>query len=178
MTSLAQFDRVFIDLSGIEEWSDMVRALDAGLRQARAGVACEHMVARPIFSGATKLAWRLRHDADVLLEEARRRASLLGKNWIETVEIRCNVPGDTESGPADALTELYALVNQDILASESLRIDATAIAEELLPHLPPECRTLLGETPAQFGDVLTALVRDGAEDVLARLHAKYEPGDT
>ncbi len=177
VTSLAQFERVPIDLTGIEEWPGMVRALDAGLRQKRAGVTCEHMVARPIFTGATKLAWSLRRDADLLLEEARRRASLLGRNWIETVEIRCSVPGEAGTGPAGALTELHALMDRDILASESLRLDAAAIAEELLPQLPPECRALLGETPEQFGDALTALVRDGAEDVLARLHAKHEPGD-
>ena len=46
LTSVAQFERVTVELGGIEDWRDMVRALGRALGQVRDGVASEHLVAR------------------------------------------------------------------------------------------------------------------------------------
>ncbi len=57
------------------------------------------------------------------------------------------------------------------MQSAAYQAEVTAIAEGLRSQLPPECRSLLGNDEAEFKDVHATLVAEGAEDVLARLHA-------
>ena len=91
---------------------------------------------------------------------------------VERVELNCTAPAEAaDVDGVDPLTELRRLIGDEILAGEHFRADATAIAEELRGQLPPECRNLLGDSEAAFAARLGAIMREGAEDVLARLHA-------
>ncbi len=179
LTSVAQFERVAVDLSGIDVWRDMVDAVGHALERARGSVPSEHLIARLRLFGRTPLAWRLRHDIDLLGTEAGARAAGAGKCWIEKVEIACDSPAtDASSGrAADPLVELRRLIDDDVMHAEGFRVDAASIARELRDQLPAECRAILGMDEEAFAANVAAAIRDGVEDVFARLRvATSEPG--
>jgi DNA repair protein SbcD/Mre11 len=174
-TSVAQFERVTVDLGGTEDWRDMVHALARSLGQARDSVASEHLVTRLHLTGSTTLAWRLRRDLDLLRTEAEDQAAALGKTWIDKIEVDCRTPGtipapSAEADPLDELRRLMGEVTQD----DAYRAEITAIAEELRTQLPPECRSLLGADTDTFAANLAEAAQDGIDDVLARLRAGSE----
>jgi DNA repair protein SbcD/Mre11 len=169
-TSIAQFESVPIDLSGVETWEDMVAIIATEVGLARKQVKSEHLVARLHFTGATPLAWRMRRDRDLLWEEAAHRAHVIGKSWIEKIEIDCRAPGADSDVNADPVIELRRLIDEEVVRSDAYRTEIAGIAIELRNQLPPECRDLLGSEDSFDGEI-DALGRDGAEDVLARMHA-------
>lgn len=176
-TSVAQFERVTVELAGIEDWPDMVRALGRALGETRDSVASEHLVARLHLTGTTKLAWRLRRDLDLLRTEAEDQAAALGKSWIDKVEVDCRAPGSTPdaAGPAqaDPLEELRRLMGE-VARDDAYVAEIAAIAEELRTQLPPECRAVLGADADSFAAGLSDAARDGIDDVLARLGGRSE----
>ncbi len=173
-TSIAQFERVVVDATGVEDWRDLVAALARALEQARGDVACEHLVARLRVTGATPLAWRIRRDLDLLKTEADDRASVIGSCWVEKLEVDCRAPGAVVGASADPLTELRRLIDEEVIGSDAYQVEVAAIAEELRTQLPQECRGLLGSDEAAFKAMIGALAKDGSENVLARLHAGAE----
>jgi len=171
LTSIAQFESVPVDLRSIDEWKDMLGAVARALQRVRAHVASEHFVARLRLSGATSLAWRIRTDRELLQADAANQAIDIGKTWIEKIEIACQPP-QAAAGPAlDPVSELRRLIGEEVVPSDAYQMEIQAIAEELRSQLPAECRALLGSDEANFRAALAALVTEGAEDVLARLHA-------
>ena len=183
VTGVAQFERLHVDLTGAGQWRDMLRALSNGLEVLRAHSPSEHLVIRPCFSGVTPLAWRLRRDADLVKTEAADKAfaAAPGKYWIEAIEIDCVAPDPVADPSSDPLTELRRLVRTEVVTSEAFRLEASSIAEELRGQLPVDARAFLGLDESEFETTMTAIIRDGTEDVLARLHprAAAKPnGDT
>ena len=175
-TSIAQFERVPLSVGGIEDWRDMVRELARVLGQARDAVGSEHLVARIRLTGETALAWRLRRDADLLRTEAEDQAAALGKTWIDKVEIDCRAPdGGPASTGADRLVELRRLMDE-AAGDEAYLAEIATIAEELRGQLPVEIRSMLGTNASEFSAGLSEAVRDGIDDVLARLRAGSEAG--
>ncbi|MFG1421799.1 metallophosphoesterase family protein [Roseixanthobacter liquoris] len=170
-TSIAQFARVPVDATGIEDWRDLVAAVARALEQARAEVRAEHLVARVQVTGATPLAWRMRRDLDLLKTEADARAAHMGACWIEKLEVACAAPALGTASPADPLRELHRLIADEIVRSDAFQADLVAIAEELRLQLPPECRDAFGADEAAVQALLARLAHEGAEDVLARLQA-------
>ena len=175
LTSVAQFERLPVNLTGIEDWRDAIGALSAALDQMRERVAAEHLVVRPRFFGTTPLAWRIRRDSDVLYTEAASRAFLAGKCWIDKIEIDCRAPGATLAPTADPVAELRRFINHDVVGSPAYQAEIAAIADELLGQLPSECRDILGQRESDVQQTLAELIREGSEDVLARLHAGAGP---
>jgi len=177
VTSLAQFERVDVDLSGIEDWKDMVGAVASALERAREEAVSGHLVARLRVTGTTPLAWRLRRDIDLLKAEADDRAGLAGQCWVEKVEIECEVSGmapGTASISASPILELRRLIDEEITQSQAYQAELARIADELRGQLPPECRSLLGSDAEASRALLANLAREGTADVLARLHARAE----
>lgn len=176
VTSIAQFERVAVDATGIDDWRDLVAALARALEQARGDVASEHLVARLRVMGATPLAWRIRRDLDLLKTEADDRASVIGSCWVEKLEVDCRAPGAVAGASADPLTELRRLIDEEVIGSDAYQAEIAGIAEELRTQLPQECRGLLGSDEEALRATIAALAKDGSEDVLARLHAGAEGG--
>lgn len=176
ITSIAQFERVAVDATGIDDWRDLVASLARALEQAHGDVASEHLVARLRVTGATPLAWRIRRDLDLLKTEADDRSSVIGSCWVEKLEVDCRAPGAVAGASADPLTELRRLIDEEVIGSDAYQAEVAAIAEELRTQLPQECRGLLGSDEEAFKAKIAGLVRDGSEDVLARLHAGAENG--
>ena len=177
VTSLAQFERVAVDLDGIDEWNEVVSAIELALGRARDAAVSEHLVARLTLTGSTPLAWKLRRDGDLMKTEADTRAETMGRSWVEKLEIDCVAPeaGLSRGALGDPFAELRHLIGDEILHSEAFRAEMAAVAEELRGQLPTECRaTVLGNDIESFEAALARYVADGAEDVLARLHAPTE----
>jgi exonuclease SbcD len=179
-TSVAQFERISVDLGNVETWREMVDALGLALGQARDAVASEHFVARLQLTGTTSLTWRLRRDLDLLRVEAQSQAAGLDKTWIDKVEVDCRPSlgsqGVVPSSDVDPLEELRLLMG-DVVLDDAYLAEITAIAEDLRSQLPPECRGLLGTDAAAFATNLAAASRDGIDDVLARLKAAPVSGN-
>ncbi|QCI64231.1 metallophosphoesterase family protein [Phreatobacter stygius] len=177
-TSVAQFERVAVNVDGIEDWRALVAAMTRAFEQARERTQSEHLVARLSITGTTPLAWQIRRDADLLKAEADDRASVIGKSWVEKLEIDCTAPGVVAGAPADPLAELHDLIAGEVLSSSAYAMELTVIAEELRAQLPVECRTIFGTSEEAFKAALGRLAREGAEDVLARLHAAADGGQS
>ena len=168
-TSIAQFERITVDLGGVEDWRGMTATLGTALGHARNDVPSEHLVARLKLTGTTPLAWRLRRDVDLLRGEAERQAEAIGKTWIDKLEVECR-PGQMAIGPAEAdpLEELRRLMGE-VADGDAYRAEIAEIAEDLRAQLPPECRSIVGADPKAFAVALAAATRDGIDEVLARL---------
>jgi DNA repair exonuclease SbcCD nuclease subunit len=171
ITSVAQFERVSVDTTGLEEWRDLIAAVTRALEQTRESVMSEHLVARLHLTGATALSWRIRRDLDLLKAEAYDRGTLIGGCWIEKLEVATHSPTETAGSSADPLVELRRLIEEEVLQSEGFQTELLAVADELRAQLPQECRDSLGADEAAFKAGLTLMAREGTEDVLARLHA-------
>lgn len=167
LTSLAQFERVRVDLSGLADWGAALRLIARTLAESRDQAKSRHLIARLELRGATPLAWRLRRDRDVLLAEAQNLAQQLRDCAIEQVDLDCTNP---PAPPSDLpVEELGRLIETAVLPDEGYRLELARLADGL--RLPPELRqSLFGNQPPS-AEFLAALARDGAADVLARLRA-------
>jgi DNA repair exonuclease SbcCD nuclease subunit len=173
LTSVAQFERVPIDLAGADDWREALGRIEKGLEAVREAAPSEHLVARLALTGLTPLAWRLRADADVLAEESRAIGAAIGKTWIDRIELDCAAPRTTENAPSgDPVAELHALMETEVAQSKAFQDALSEIAEELRRNLPPGARDgLLGQDPGELAQILRAIAREGAKDVLAHLRA-------
>lgn len=176
VTSVAQFERVSVDATGLDDWGELVSAIGKALERARQHVIGEYLVARVQLIGTTPLAWRIRRDLDLIKTEADDRASTIGGCWVEKLDIDCHASGGASDAAADPIGELQNLVNLDVVKSEAYRAEVAKIADELRAQLPPESRTLLGTDEAAFGATVAQAVDQGCKDILARLRASAESG--
>ena len=173
LTSVAQFQRISVDLGGVEDWREALARIEKRLLAARAAGLSEHLVARLTLIGATPLAWRLRSDSDILAEDSRALGAAIGKTWIDKIELDCAALQANEIAPAsDPVAELRALMETEVAQSKAFQDALSEIAEELSRNLPHGSRDgLLGRDSGEFANMLRAVAREGAEDVLAHLRA-------
>ncbi|RYE29953.1 MAG: DNA repair exonuclease [Hyphomicrobiales bacterium] len=176
VTSVAQFERVTVDATGVEDWRELVAGVARALEATRSAVASAHLVARVQVVGATSLAWRIRRDVDLLKTEADDRAALIGSCWVEKLEIACQPPALPGATSGDPLTDLHRLIEEQILGSDAFAATLAGMAEEIRAQLPQECRDVLGADEEAFRERVARLARDGAETVVARLQAADEKG--
>jgi DNA repair protein SbcD/Mre11 len=173
-TSVAQFERVTVDVAEIGEWAGLVCRIGETLERARAGLVSQHLVARIRLVGTTPLAWRIRRDPDLLKTEADDWASRAEACWVEKLEIECRAPGAAQDSSESPIAELGRLIDEEVLNSDAYRNELCSIAEELRSQLPPECRNALGSGDAAFQAAVAKLAKDGSQDVLASLQASPE----
>jgi DNA repair protein SbcD/Mre11 len=172
-TSVAEFQRVAVDLVGVEEWRAALQRIEAALGAARLAAQSEHVVARLRLKGATPLAWRLRYDADKLAEDARALSAVIGKTWIDKIELACLEPSAAAASPlSEPIAELRALMEREVAHSKAFQDAMRELADDLRGHLPPGSREdLLGRDADEFGEILRGVASEGAEEVLAHLRA-------
>jgi DNA repair exonuclease SbcCD nuclease subunit len=169
-TGVAQFERVELDVAGVEDWPALAAAIGAALRGARATAESEQLVVRLRLGGATPLHWLLRRDADRLRAEAEAQADAAGRTWIEKVEVDCRPPG-LAAPSADPTVELRALVREQVAADPAFAAEALAALTELQAALPAEARGALGDGEEAQRRILETLTAEGVDDVLARLRS-------
>jgi DNA repair exonuclease SbcCD nuclease subunit len=177
IVSVAQFERIHVDASGISTWRELASGIEAALGDALGKSASEHLVARLSVSGITPLAWTIRRDADFLRTEAESRSAALGNVWIDKLEIDCRRPTTVMLGEsADPVEELKKVIADDIIDSEGFQAEARDIVEKLLDQLPPECRRTLIPDDDGLAARVRQLSEEGSEEVLARLAATDDDG--
>jgi exonuclease SbcD len=167
----AVFERVAIDLSGAQDWRQMLERVGETLSSLRSEAGADHLILRIALTGLTPLAWKLRRDPDFLLAEITNLAAGLTGCWVEKIDIDCRGmdAGTALSGP-DPVEELASLIRTDVLASHAFRQEAGAVLDELLLQLPRELRESLAGDEQAAGDLAEAMALAGSDDVLAYLH--------
>ncbi|HEY0252986.1 MAG TPA: hypothetical protein VGC41_15730, partial [Kofleriaceae bacterium] len=173
LTGLAQFERVPVDVTGLETWSEIVRKIGETLSAHRDAAMSPHLVARLLISGSTSLSFRLRRDRDQLQAEAQEVARSIGKTWIDKVEVDCTLPQSLATSSSDPLLELRTLMHDQVLPSASFAEAVREIARELEQQLPAESRRIFGEDDETFNAAIRRLSTKGVEEVLARLGNRH-----
>ncbi|WP_234818642.1 hypothetical protein [Sinorhizobium fredii] len=172
-TSIAQFERLFVDVSGASDWKELVSQVSTGLERLRSTVTADHLVTRIQLHGSNPLAWRIRRDLDLVRTEMETRGSIIGNVWIDKVQTSWAEPGD--DGPsAGALGELSSIIAGDVLSSTAYQQELVSIAEELRGQLPAELRDIFGTDEASFQNIIGEYAHDGSAEVLARLRGGQE----
>lgn len=172
LTSVAQFERVDVDLTGVAEWRDAAASIEAALAACREATASPHLVARLRLTGRTPLTWQIRRDIDLFRTEAEQRGERIGRTWIEKLELDVATPlSGGEPASADPVVELGALMRDEVIARSSFRDEVREMVRDLLSDLPPESRNFAGGDEASFEHFIDALLVEGAEDIAARMKA-------
>ena len=117
LTSIAQFERLNLDVSRIEEWRDLLRAATKVIERARQNAVSEHAIFRLRLEGTSQLAFRIRRDADLAKAELDNIAAGVGRTWIETLEVACKL-GPVEDASSNPIFELRDLIASDVIISD------------------------------------------------------------
>lgn len=163
--AVAQFERLPVECHQVSDWPDLIEALKHALRTARRGHLGEHLIVRPVLTGATPLAWRVGRDLDLLHAEAQNVAEKIGTLWIDKIEVALATVSNEPTG--GAVEELARIVTQ-----RGLPPDDPTVQEDvarLLKHLPRELRGLLGDSEEETTAAIADAMQQGAMEVLARL---------
>jgi len=174
----AVFERLAIDLTGAQDWRQMLEKVGDALASLRNEAAADHLILRIALTGTTPLAWKLRRDPDFLLAEITNLAAGLNGCWVEKIDIACRgvETGTAMTGP-DPVEELADLIRTDVLASHAFRLEAASLVDELLLQLPRELRDSLAGDEQAAGILAQALALAGSDDVLAYLHGSDAEAD-
>lgn len=177
VVSMAQFERVAVDASGLADWRQLAARIESALGEASDRSASDHLVARLSVYGATPLAWTIRRDADLLHTEAESRAAAIGTVWIEKLEANCRRPALVDpADSSDPVEVLRRTMNDEIVGSEAFRAQAQIIVDSLFDQLPAECRRVLAPDETGLALLIGQLSDEGSEEVLARLTAAGAEG--
>lgn len=177
VVSMAQFERVAVDASGLADWRQLAARIESALGEASDRSASDHLVARLSVYGATPLAWTIRRDADLLHTEAESRAGAIGTVWIEKLEANCRRPALVDpADSSDPVEVLRRTMSDEIVGSEAFRAQAQIIVDSLLDQLPAECRRVLAPDETGLALLIGQLSDEGSEEVLARLTAAGAEG--
>ncbi|PDT28663.1 DNA repair exonuclease [Rhizobium sp. L9] len=177
-TSIAQFERVNVDLTGVDDWREAAMMVETALMAQRDRTASPHLVARLRLSGRTPLSWQLRRDVDLMQAEAERRSDAIGRTWIEKLELAFEAPSiPADAVAADPVVELGALMRDEVITRSGFRDEVREMVRDLLADLPPESRAFAGQNEAGFERFIDCLLADGAEDIAARMKA-VDRGDS
>lgn len=170
LTSLAQFARVTVDVSNAQDWRGLVDLIGRAVEDERQRTRSDHLVARLRLVGTTPLSFAIRRDADLLLSEAEQRAERTGRAWIEKLELDVRAPSlRPQQATSDPVHELGALMRDDVMPAHGYREQVRDMVQSLLDDLPPESRRFAGNDPAAFDTFVEDLIREGSEDLIARL---------
>jgi len=167
--AVAVFERLPLDLSGVDDWHGMLDRAESVLSAARVAAGGAHLVARLAVTGATPLAWRLRRDEDLLLAELQNLAASLGECWIEAEELAVSAPAAAAGAGAGPVPELARLMREGVVENHAYREELREALGDLLRQLPREARSLLAADEAAEETLLSELAMQGSDTVLARL---------
>lgn len=170
LTSIAQFERLVVDISQAEDWRSLVNTLSGALEGKRTEVASEHFVARVQITGASPLTWNIINDMDLLKTELDHRGEAIGKTWIEMIELGSgDASMNSGLGSVGAISELARLITTEVINSEAFVLEFKTVAEELRAQMPAELRQAFGANSEDFEKVLNDLKYEGARVAVARL---------
>ena len=175
LTSVAQFERLSVDVTGTVEWSEAIAQVRSSLETLRASVPSRHAVVRLGLTGSSPLSWAMVRDKDLLLAEAEQAAEQVGDTWVEKLELDLTQPkAHAPEGTADPIFELAASMRDDA-NSEAFRAEAKAFIQKIVADLPAEGRNFAGKDEAGLELFLDRVLASGTDLVTARLKASGSP---
>ncbi|MBZ9921837.1 DNA repair exonuclease, partial [Mesorhizobium sp. BR1-1-7] len=144
LTSVAQFERVSVDLTGASEWSEAIVRIRSGLEQSRQVARSRYLVARLGLIGTSVLSWSLMRDRDLAVAEAEQAAEQVGDTWVEKLEFALSAPGVGDlASVADPTLELAQSMRANA-GSEAFRSEAREFMLKTIADLPPDARSFAG----------------------------------
>ncbi|PBB29607.1 DNA repair exonuclease [Mesorhizobium sp. WSM3882] len=171
LTSVAQFERVGVDLTGTAEWSEAVIRIRAGLEQARKQARSRYLVTRLGLVGTSALSWSLMRDRDLAIAEAEQAAEQVGDTWVEKLELDLSAPAAGDWGTvADPTLELAQSMRANA-NSEAFRSEAREFVLKTIADLPPDARGFAGKDEAGLEQFLDDVLAGSVDLVTARLKA-------
>lgn len=178
-TAIAQFERVPVDVAGIETWPAVLRKVEMELGSASDAALSNSLVARLELTGLTPLAFRLRRDVDELISETREAAA--DGVFIEAIDMqaqstaaadRTGADGTgAEGAGSDPFAELRLLMDTHGRGLDAVRKAARELVVDLQQHLPVDARARLGDSDEDVAAMVETFMREGAETLLARFEA-------
>lgn len=167
--SLAQFDPIAVDVSGIESWDDIVPKIENAMMLAKDKALSQHLVARIELIGATPLNWRLINDSR-LFEEIKLISERVGNMWIDKFLVHTTAVIEG-SNMADPTSEL-ALIMADIAQNRSdIRDFIKETASSLRNDPQLGLNSLMGTDEDAFNSFIDKVINEGSRDIVARLKA-------
>lgn len=167
---LVRFERVSMDISGLETQHELVDHAEKALAEAYSTAETNYLIARIHLQGKTPLWSQLHRDKELMYVEMREAAKRSGSVFIEQIENETYSPTqnttDVGAAPINELRELLGAEGFD----RTYVTDATqALLEELRKKLPVELKehfdVVLDDT------LLQHYLQQGADSVLAQLTA-------
>ena len=169
-TSVVQFERVDVEISGVNDWRHLIECTEVELGTVFDSAATNHVIARVRFSGVTPMATLLRRDADVLVEEVREAGRRSGSTFIESVENDTMLEAlEPKTDINDPIMELRSLMLTEGIDRSMAAVRTKELLEDLQSKLPPRLRDRFEIGPEQNDCLIEDYLREGAEEVLARL---------
>ena len=169
-TCVVQFERVDVDISGVDDWRGFIECAETALGAAFDDAATDHVIARVRLTGVTSLAAQLRRDADVLIEELRETGRRSGSTFIESVVNDAVLEAvESKSAITDPITELRNLMRGKELDRRTVAARTKDLLADLQKKLPPKMRDRFDVGPEHDDRLIEDYLREGAEDVLVRL---------
>ena len=166
VTSTVEFSRQDVPLDDIDDWRDALDTIGDAINSA-AMAPSDHTVLRLELTGGTPLAWRLRRDHDLLVEQTSNLARAKGTVWIDKIVNRLTPP-TVEIGGEDARRELASSMDA-LIEDLNFLARADRAAEDLIKDLPPELRPVFGDSKEDQADMVRQLLNDGIKDITARM---------
>ncbi|MGX9574276.1 metallophosphoesterase family protein [Mesorhizobium sp. f-mel] len=171
LTSVAQFERVNVDLTGALEWSEAIARIRSGLEQSRETTRTRYLVARLGLIGTSALSWAMIRDRDLAVAEAEQAAEQVGDTWVEKVELALSAPGVGDlTSVGDPTLELAQSMRANA-GSEAFRSDAREFVLKTIADLPPDARAFAGKDEAGLEQFLDDVLARGIDLVAASLKA-------
>lgn len=171
LTSVAQFERVSVDLTGTSEWSEAIGRIRAALEQSREGARSRYLVARLGLVGTSALSWSLIRDRDLAVAEAEQAAEQVGDTWVEKLELDLSAPIVADFGNiADPTLELAQSMRANT-SSDAFRSEAREFVLKTMVDLPPDARGFAGKDEAGLEHFLDDVLARSVDVVTARLKA-------
>ena len=170
LTSVAEFGSVAVDVSGLDAWDGVRRAIADALGRARDAARSDHLVARLRLTGASTLGWRLRRDREMLFADAREAAGRIGTVWIEGLTDASRPPESTPRG-GDPTEELHGLIESAVLSDPGFLAEVEGVFQGLMRQLPPQLRDRFGTGEDEQAAVMRQMIGEGYLDVLSALRA-------
>lgn len=180
ITSVAEFARVSINLSGAETRNEVNDRIYRGLAQLRDRVDSPGLLARLRLDGATVMANWVRRDADQLLGEATEAAQRLDNCFIDRLELAPSLrePSLPASDDANPQHELGDLIASRVLPSDGFALLAREALADIIRQLPPELRDAFDPaTDDERAALIAELAQEGVAGVLAALQEHEEERD-
>lgn len=174
-TSAVEFQRVSCSLEGVDDLRHGLERIKENLTAFTQSDA-DHVVVRLSLTGATPLAWQLRRDQDLLIEQVGEIGRALGGVWIDKIVLDVERPRANETG-TDARTELHALMSE-LREDSSFQARVARDLEDLISDLPPEIRGQFGADENKRREVLDDILAVGIDMVTARMMADGKDGET